>query len=135
MPPFSRVPVHYSTHTLFICCRLQCVIVINVNYQRSPETEQFITAKISGNALKQGSRTHSVLRQCSSQVQKHKVALMSRRIAVDQNQRRSQGGGAEGAQAHPLAIRILMFIFLVIHQHCKSRSGVLQNVLRQYHKA
>ena len=49
-------------------------------------------------------------------------------------QRRSQGG-AEGAQAPPLAIRILMFIFLVIHQHCKSRSGVLQNVLRQYHKA
>ena len=49
-------------------------------------------------------------------------------------QRRSQGG-AEGAQAPPLAIRILMFIFLVIHQDCKSRSGVLQNVLRQYHKA
>jgi len=34
-----------------------------------------------------------------------------------------------------LAIRILMFIFLVFHQHCKSRSGALQNVLRQYHKA
>jgi len=45
------------------------------------------------------------------------------------------GEGAEGAQAPPLAIRILMFIFLVIHQHCKSRSGVLQDVLRQYHKA
>jgi len=42
---------------------------------------------------------------------------------------------AEGAQAPPLAIRMLMFIFLVIHQHCKSRSGVLQSVLRQYHKA
>jgi len=27
--------------------------------------EKFITAKISGNALKQGSRTHSVLRQRS----------------------------------------------------------------------
>jgi len=27
-------------------------------------------------------------------------------------------GGAEGAQAPPLAIRILMFIFLVFHQHC-----------------
>ena len=44
-------------------------------------------------------------------------------------------GGAEGAQDPLFAIRILMFIFLVIHQHCKSRSGVLQNVLRQYHKA
>jgi len=38
------------------------------------ETEQFITAKISGNALKQGSRTDSVLRQRSLQLQKHKVA-------------------------------------------------------------
>ena len=27
-------------------------------------------------------------------------------------------GGAEGAQVPPLAIRILMFIFLVFHQHC-----------------
>ena len=45
------------------------------------------------------------------------------------------GGGAEGAQAPPLAIRILMFIFLVFHQHCKSRSGELQNILWQYHKA
>ena len=50
------------------------------------------------------------------------------------HQRRSQGG-AEGAQAPPLAIRILMFIFLVFHQHCKSRSGALQNILWQYHKA
>jgi len=54
-------------------------------YQRSPETEQFITAKISGKALKQESRTHSVLRQRSSQLQKHEAARMSRRIAVDQN--------------------------------------------------
>ena len=28
------------------------------------------------------------------------------------------GGGTEGAQAPPLAIRILMFIFLDFHQHC-----------------
>jgi len=41
---------------------LQCVTVMNINYQRSPETEQFMTAKISGNALKQGSRTHLMLR-------------------------------------------------------------------------
>ena len=44
-------------------------------------------------------------------------------------------GGLKGLKPPPLVIRILMFIFLVIHQHCKSRSGVLQNVLRQYHKA
>jgi len=43
--------------------------------------------------------------------------------------------GAEGVQAPPLTSRILMFIFLVFHQHCKSRSGALQNILWQYHKA
>jgi len=37
-------------------------------------TKQFIIGKISGNALKQGSRTHSVLRQRSSQLQKYKAA-------------------------------------------------------------
>jgi len=43
-----------------------------------------MTAKISGNALKQESRTHPVLRQHSSQLQKCKAARMSRRIAIDQ---------------------------------------------------
>jgi len=44
-----------------------------------------MTANISGNALKQGSsRTHSVLRQRGSQLQKYKAARMSRRIAVYQ---------------------------------------------------
>jgi len=37
------------------------------------ETEQFITAKISGNSLKQGSKTHFVLRQRSSQLQEYKA--------------------------------------------------------------
>jgi len=39
-----------------------------------------MTAKISGNALKQGSRTHSVLRQRGSELQKYKAALMSRPV-------------------------------------------------------
>ena len=43
-----------------------------------------MTAKISGNALKQGSRTNSVLLQHSSQLQKYKAARMSRRRTVDQ---------------------------------------------------
>jgi len=60
----------------------QCVTVMNQNYQRSrvripkqntalsTKTEQFIIAKISGNALKQGNRTHSMLhRQRSLQLQ------------------------------------------------------------------
>jgi len=28
-----------------------------------------------------------------------------------------------------------MFVFLIFHQHFKSRWGVLQNDLRHYHKA
>jgi len=35
------------------------------NTALNSETEQFIIAKITGNMLKQGSRTHSVLHQCS----------------------------------------------------------------------
>ena len=42
-------------------------------------TQQFITAKISGCALKQGSETHSSLRQSNLQLQ-NEAALMSRQI-------------------------------------------------------
>jgi len=56
----------------------------NINCQRSPKTQQFMTAKISRNALKQGSRIHAVLRQPDSQLQKYKTARMSCGIAVDQ---------------------------------------------------
>ena len=56
------------------------------------KTEQFITAKISANALKQGSGTHSMLRQRSSQLQKYRAARMSRRIAVDQKVCGGDGG-------------------------------------------
>ena len=50
-----RVCAYYSTRTLFTrCCSMQCVTAMNINYQRYPKTEQFMTAKISGNALKQG---------------------------------------------------------------------------------
>jgi len=57
---------------------------MNINYQWSPKTEQFMTAKVSDYALKQGSSTHSALRQRNSQLQKYKAARMFRRIAVDQ---------------------------------------------------
>jgi len=78
------VCAYYSTRTVFTrCCRLQCVTAMNINYRQSPKTEQFMTAEISGNALKQRSGTHSVLRQRSSQLQKHQAARMSR-IATDQ---------------------------------------------------
>jgi len=45
--------------------RLEQNTVLNV------KTEKSIIAKISGNAQKQGSRTQSVFRQRSSQLQKH----------------------------------------------------------------
>ena len=77
---------YYCTRTLLSrYCSLQCVTVIHINLLalqvRRPEqntalsakTEQFITAKISGNSLKHGSRTYSVLRQSSSQLQKYNV--------------------------------------------------------------
>jgi len=57
------------------------------NTALNAKTMQFITAKISGNALKQGSRTHSVLRWGNSQLQKHQAAQMPRRVAVEQRRR------------------------------------------------
>jgi len=52
-----------------------------------------------------------------------------------QNFLKVQPGGAEGVQTPLLSIRILMFLFVVFQQHYKSKSGALQNVIRQYHKA
>jgi len=64
------------------------------NLGNIPENPRRNTAKISGNALKEESRTHSVVRHRSSQLQKYKAARMSRRISVDQ-----KVGGRDGG--HP----------------------------------
>jgi len=77
-------------HAVPLLVVVKCVTVnvmsIALLYQRSKlgdriktqhsnaKTEQFITAKISGTASKQCSRTHSVLCQRSSQMQKYKAA-------------------------------------------------------------
>jgi len=111
--------MHIILYPLSLLVVLQCVTVMNLTritalQVRRPEQntsfnakiEQFITAKLSGNALKQGSRTHALLSQRSSQLQKykdahsnngvklpwqgssqmqkHEAARMSRRIAVEQ---------------------------------------------------
>jgi len=70
---------------------------MNKNYHRSPKKEQFITAKISGNVLKQTqrSRTHSMMRQRRAQLQKYKAARMSRQITVDQKVCGGDGGHPE----------------------------------------
>ena len=93
-----RLCAYYSSCALFTRCRLQCVTAMNINYyQWSPKTEQFTTAKVSGNALKYGSRTHSVLRQRSSQLQKYKsvricciAGVANTSIAIDRSIAESQ---------------------------------------------
>ena len=59
-------------------------------------TQQFITAKISGCALKQGSETHSSLRQINLQLQ-IKAALRSRQIRAAEHEKCVAGL----AGAHP----------------------------------
>jgi len=59
-------------------------------------TQQFITAKISGCALKQGRKTHSSLRQSNLQLQ-NEAALMSCRIRAVEHRKCAAGV----AGAHP----------------------------------
>ena len=68
------------------------------NTELNAKTKQCITAKISGYALKQWSRTHSVLRQRSSQLQKHQATRMSRRIAIEQRKYAAGMAGTQGWQ-------------------------------------
>jgi len=118
--------MHNILNALSLLVVLQCVTVMNLNYERSQgrkseqntalnaKTEQFITAKISGNALKQGTRTHSVpRRQRSSPMPiykgtyqksgvkhtQHCKTSMSHRIAVKQR-RYAAGGRPELAVWH-----------------------------------
>jgi len=55
MPQFSGVPVHIILHalSLFVVV-LYGHTVTDINYERSPTTEQFTATKMSDNALKQG---------------------------------------------------------------------------------
>jgi len=74
---------YYSVHTLLTRCCTMCycnehkltalqVMRPEQNTALSAKTEKFTTAKISGNALKQG-KTHSVFRQRSSPLQKDSI--------------------------------------------------------------
>ena len=56
----------------------------------NPTTQQFITAEISGWALKQGSKTHSSLRQSNLQ-QQSQATLMSRRIRAVESRKFATG--------------------------------------------
>jgi len=88
--------LHIVLHALSLLVVVQCVTAMNIiisafqvsrpvqHIALNAKTEQCITAKISGKALKQWSKTNSTLRQDSSQLQKHQAARMSRRTAVEQ---------------------------------------------------
>jgi len=65
---------HWSEYKLLV---LQ-VRILEEN-RLNATTQQFITAKISGCALRQGSKTHSSLRQSDLQLQ-NEATLMSRRM-------------------------------------------------------
>jgi len=70
----------------------------------NPTTQQSITAKISGCALKQGNKTHSSLRQSNLQLQNQAVLMSCRIRAVEH---RKCAAGLAGA--HPgLQDRILL---------------------------
>jgi len=54
-PILRRPCANYSTRTLFtLCCRLQCVTVININYQRYPKTRAVHNSKNMWQRVKTG---------------------------------------------------------------------------------
>jgi len=72
-----------SGNTAVIALKITTVSALQVTVSEENKlnatTQEFITAKISGCALKQGSKTHSSLRQSNLQLQ-NEATLMSRRI-------------------------------------------------------
>jgi len=76
---YTQEELYYSTVRALSLVVVQCATVTNIsalhvrrleqNTAFNAKTEQFIIAKISGNALKQGNKTNSVLHQRSLQLQ------------------------------------------------------------------
>jgi len=76
-------------------------------------TQQFITAKISGCVLKQGSKTHSSLRQSNLQL-RNVAALMSCRIRAVEHRKCAAGL----SNAHPgLQDQILLNYTRIENEH------------------
>ena len=91
---------HFTEHKL---SALQ-VGILDEN-KLNPTTQQFITAKILGCALKQGSKTHSSLRQSNLQLQNEAVLMSCRIRAVEH---RKCAVGLTGATHPSLQDRILL---------------------------
>jgi len=87
------LPLFYvSLHWIY--CKLSALQVrISEENKINATTQRFITAKISGCVLKQGSKTHSSLRQ-SNLKRQNEAALMSCRIPAVENRKCAAG-------AHP----------------------------------
>jgi len=106
----------YTRYPYFMC---QCTeyklsplqVMISKENNLNATTQQFITAKISGCVLKQGSEIHSSLSQSSLQLQKE-ASLVSCRIRAVEHRKCAAGlaGAHPGLQgAHPgLQDRILL---------------------------
>jgi len=95
---------------------------IRLSEENTPNatTQQFETAKISGGALKQGSTTHSSIRQ-NNLLRKNEAALMSCRIRAVEHRVIADGL----ADVHPnLKNRILLNYTRIenAHKQCKKTS-------------
>jgi len=97
--------MHFLLHALPLFYKLSALQVgIPEENTLNAMTQQFITANISGFALKQGSKTHPSLRLRNLQV-RNEVALMSCRIRAVEHRKCAAGL----AGAHPgLQDRILL---------------------------
>jgi len=84
----------YTHFPKFMChwteCKLSALQVRSEENALNPMTQQFITAKIPGCALKQRSKTHSSLRQSNLQLQ-NEAALMSCRIRAVEHRKCAAG--------------------------------------------
>jgi len=95
----------------------------------NPTTQQFITAKITGCALKQGNETRSSLRQSNLQLQ-NQAALRSRQIWAVENWRWAVGlvGAHHGLLDRILLKRIkyarkCLFFVMLGSPHARNRGG------------
>ena len=99
-PTFRRslltIGIFFYTHSPYFMCycteyKLSALQVrISHENKLNATTHQFITAKISGCALKQGSETHSAMRQSNLQLQ-NEAALMFCRIRAVEHRKCAAG--------------------------------------------
>jgi len=98
----DKICVFFYTHPPYFICHwneyklLALQVRISEENTHNAMTQQFITAKISGYALKQGSKTHSSIRQSNLQLQNEAALIFCRMRTVEH--RKSAAGLAS---AHP----------------------------------